>query len=80
MHDLTALPHGRTVFTKIDLVRPYHQIQVAIENVEKTVVSTLFGLLEFLRMSDAGQKFQRFINSVKRDLDFVYDDLLMMIY
>ena len=36
IHDITASLHGTTVFSKIDLVRAYHQIPVAAEDVEKT--------------------------------------------
>ncbi len=42
----------------------------------KTAITTPFGLFEFLKMPfglrNAGQTFQRFIDSIFRDLDFVF--------
>ena len=50
LQDFTATIQGATIFTHIDLVRAYHQIPVAPEDVPKTAVTTPFGLFEFLRM------------------------------
>jgi hypothetical protein len=84
IQDITGSLHGTCVFSKIDLVRAYHQIPVAEEDIPKTAVITPFGLFEFLRMPfglrNAAQTFQRFIDQVTRGLDFVHpyiDDILV---
>lgn len=70
IQDITAGLRGTRVFSKIDLVRAYHQNPVAEEDIPKTAVITPLGLYEFLRMPfglrNAAQTFQRFIDSVTR--------------
>ena len=84
IQDFTAQLSGCTVFTKIDLVRAYHQIPVHPDDVPKTAVITPFGLFEFVRMPfglrNAAQTFQRFMDQVLRGLPFCFiylDDLLV---
>ena len=75
---------GCKVFTKIDCVKAYFIIPIAPEDVHKTAITTPFGLFEFLRMPfglrNAAQTFQRFLNNLFRDIDFVFvyiDDILI---
>ena len=50
IHDFNAKLLGAKVFSKVDLIRGYHQIPVAAEDVEKTAICTPFGLWEYVRM------------------------------
>ena len=84
LQDFSAQLHGCKFFSKIDLVRGYHQIPVAPEDVHKTAVITPFGLFEFLRtpfgLKNAAQSFQRLMDTVCQGLPFVFvylDDVLV---
>ena len=58
---------------------------MAEEDIQKTAIVTPFGLFEFLVMPfglrNATQTFQRYIDSLFRDLDFIFcyvDDIIIM--
>jgi hypothetical protein len=48
MQDLSNGLHGCTVFSKNNLVKGYHQIPVATEDIPKTAIITPFGLFEYI--------------------------------
>lgn len=84
IQDFTVGLAGCNIFSKIDLVRGYHQIPMAQSSIAKTAVVTPFGLWEFLRvpfgLKNAAQAFQRLMDNILSDLPFAFvylDDILV---
>lgn len=74
--DFTYKLHGKRIFSVIDLKQAFYQIPVHPDDIEKTAITTPFGLFEFCYMTfglkNASQTFQRFMNHVMEGLDFVF--------
>lgn len=75
---------GTQLNTKLDLVREYHEIPVATEDVKKTTITTPFGLFEFLRtpfdLRNDSQTSQHMMDAIFRDMPNVncyMDDILV---
>ena len=54
IQDCTAKLHGCTVFSKIDLLKGYHQIPIAAADIPKTAIITPFGSFEYFFMPQLG--------------------------
>jgi hypothetical protein len=76
MQDLSNSLHDCKVFSKINLVKGYHQIPVATQDIPKTAIITPFGLFEYLYtpfgLSNAAQTFQRMMDRTTDGLEGVF--------
>ena len=84
LHSVTAKLRNKNMFSKIDLMKAYHQIPMNPSDIEKTAISTPFGLYEYVYMpfglKNAGATFQRYMDNLFLDVPcaFVYfDDIIV---
>lgn len=84
IYDAISFLKNKCIFSKIDLIRAFHNIPVYEAHIEKTAVISPAGLYEHVRMPfglrNGPSVFQRFMNSVLSELPFctVYiDDILI---
>lgn len=84
LQDFTYILHGCEVFSKVDLLRAFHQVPVEESAIPKTAICTPFGSYEYVRMPfglrNAAQTQQRLMDEVLRGLQFVFvylDDILI---
>src|SRR5450830_1451924 len=76
LQDFTNNLAGCKYFSCIDLVKGYHQVPMAAEDIPKTAIITPFGLFEYVFMpfglKNAAQTFQRLMDRLFRRLPFVF--------
>ena len=84
VNNLSSKLFGSSVYTKLDLVKAFHQIPINPEDIPKTAVTTPFGLYEFVKMPfglrNASNTFQRYMDSIFAGMDSVFcyiDDILL---
>ena len=84
LNDVTNKLHNKSRFSKLDLVRAFHQIAVHPDDIPKTAVVTPFGLYEYSYMPfglrNASSSFQRYMDHIFRNVDCVFtyiDDILI---
>ena len=82
--DFTNNVAGSNVFSTLDLVKRYYQVEMFPDDIPKTAIITPFGLFEFVRMPfglrNAGSTFQRLMDRVLVGLPFIFvylDDVLI---
>ena len=84
MQDLGNKLAGCHVFSRLDLVKGYHQVPVADAYVPKIAIITLFGLYKYLYipfgLKNAVQSFQQLMDNLLAEVPhiFIYlDDILL---
>ena len=84
LYDFRDALHNCTVFCKLDCLKGHHQIPMAPQDAEKTLIITPISLYQHKIMTfglrNSGNTYQRFISQVTRGLDFCFayvDDILI---
>ena len=84
IHSASSKLHNKSVFSKLDLIRAYHNIPIHPDDVEKTTVITPFGSFQYKFMPfglrNSSSTFQRFMDNIFQECDFVFiylDDILV---
>jgi hypothetical protein len=76
MQDLANALHGCAVFSKIDLVKGYHQFLMAAEVIQKTAIITPFSQFEYLftpfGLSNDAQTLQHMMDHTVGNLEAVF--------
>ena len=76
LQDFAANLHGCTVFSKLDLVKGYHQVPINPADIPKTAVITPFGLFEYVSMPfglrNSAQTFQRLMDNILQGLPYIF--------
>ena len=82
--NLSANVKGAKIFSKLDVLKAYHQIPMAANSKAKTAICTPFGSYQYRRMpfglKNSGSSFQRLIDICISDLPFCFayiDDILV---
>ena len=82
MQDLGNKLAGCRVFSRIDLVKGFHQVPVADADVPKTSIITPFGLYIYMPfgLKNVAQSFQRLMDNLMAEVPHVFiymDDILI---
>ena len=84
LRDFTRNLAGCNIFSKVDLLHAFHQIEMDESSIEKTAIALQNGLFEYLKLpmglSNSGQSFQRVMDELFFEILFVFvyiDDLLI---
>ena len=76
IHDFTNNSKECSVFSKLGLVKGYHQVTMSKADICKTAKVTSFGVFEFLSLpfglKNTAQTFQRYMDRILQELPYVF--------